>query len=344
MKPNFAFYYPGQRWRDTDWVKNLICFFDGIAMLIPGSAEDYQPYDDFPIVFALKNHELFRVIRPEEIIDDKATEALAKALSDIIESGRLDHLTRFDSNRIKDSAFRSLARSKLGYDGNEKLADAILQELESRGLADNSGEGSFISMDGTVGALILTLLAQVLSRSAENCIGLKLSPATDQKQVVGALNEIISSTDSPSPSVGDVVSFDMTKVGVDLGPVPIDEVLDFRQQNYRQHRDYIQSVRDFTRELSRTPFDEREVKFKQRQEEVEERSSTLRKTYQGSWKKPITFGISLTGAVWAYQSGDPIASALSASAAVVGTLPDESNEIDVYSYLISAKERFRTNS
>ena len=340
MKPDFAFYYPGQRWRDTDWVKNLICFFDGIAILIPGSVEDYQPYDDFPIVSALKNHELFRVIRPEEIIDDKATEALAKALSDIIVSGQLDHLTRLDSKGIEDPAFRSLARSKLGYEGNEKLADAIFQELESRGLADNSGDGSFISIDGTVGALILTLLAQNLSFTAE-CIGLKLSPATDQKDVVRALNEIISSPDSPSPSVADVVSFDVAKVGVDLGPVPIDEVLDFRQQNYRQHRDYIQSVHDFARELSRMPFDECEVKFEQRQEELEDRLHTLRKIYRGSWKKPITFGISLTGAVCAYQSGDPIASAVSASAAVVGMLPDESNEIDVYSYLFSAKERFR---
>ena len=235
MKPDFAFYYPGQRWRDTDWVKNLICFFDGIAMLIPGSAEDYQPYDDLPIVFALKDHELFRVIRPEEIVDDKATEALAKALSDLIVSGRLDHLTRFDSKGIEDPAFCSLARSKLGYDGNEKLADAMFRELESRGLANNSGDDSFISIDGTVGALILTLLAQIL-RPAGESIGLRLSPATDQKQVVGALNEIISSPDSHSLSVGDIVSFDITKVGVDLGPVPIDEVLDFRRQNYRQHR------------------------------------------------------------------------------------------------------------
>ena len=338
MKRDFAFYYPGQRWRDTDWVKNLICFFDGIAMLIPGSAEDYQPYDDFPIVFALKDHDLFRVIRPEKIIDDKATEVLAKALSDIIESGRLDHLTRLDSKSIEDPAFRSLARSKLGYDGNEKLADAIFRELESRGLADNSGDGSFISIDGTVGALILTLLAQILGRAGES-IGLRLSPATDQKHVVGALNEIISSPDSPSPSISDVVSFDMTKVSVDLGPVPIDEVLDFRQQNYRQHRDYIQSVRDFARELSGIPSDEQKVKFEQRQEKLKDLSTGLRKIYRGSWKKPITFGIGLMGAAWTYQS-DLIGAALSVVNAVVGIVPDKPNEVEVYSYLFSAKGRF----
>ena len=48
----------------------------------------------------------------------------------------------------------------------------------------------------------------------------------------------------------------------------MNEVLDFRQQNYCQHRDYIQSVRDFVRELSRIPSDERAVKFEQRQEKL----------------------------------------------------------------------------
>lgn len=339
MKPDFAFYYPGQRWSDTDWVKNLICFFDGIAMLIPGSAEDYQLYDDSPIVFALKDHELFRVIRPEEIIDDKATEVLAKALSDIIESGRLDNLTRFDGKGLEDSAFRSLARSKLGYDGNEKLANAIFRELESRGLADNSGNGSFISIDGTVGALILTLLAQILSLTAE-CIGLRLSPATDQKHVIRALNEILLEPDPlGSSAVGDVVSFDIAEVGVDLGPVPMDEILDFRQQNYRQHRDYIQSVRDFARELSGIPLDERKVKFEQRQEKLEDLSNGLRNIYRGSWKKPIIFGIGLMGAAWTYQS-DPIGAVISAVNALVGIVPDKPKEVDVYSYLFSAKRRF----
>ena len=338
MKRDFAFYYPGQRWRDTDWVKNLICFFDGIAMLIHGSAWDYQPCDDLPIVSTLKDHGLFHVIRPEEVVDDKTTEALAKALSEIITSGRLDHLTRSGSKGIEDSAFRSLARSKLGYEGNEKLANTISRELESLGLADNSEDGSFISIDGTVGALILTLLAQILRPKGES-MGITLSPATDQKRVVNALSEIILKPDSPSPSAGDVVSFDIAKVGVDLGPIPIDEILDFRKQHYRQHRDYIQSVRDFVRELSCIPSDERAVKFEQRQEKLEDLSGGLRKIYSGSWKKPITFGIGLTGAALTYPS-DPIAAVLSAVNAIVGIVPDKPKEVDVYSYLFSAKQRF----
>ena len=339
MKPDVAFYYPGQYWLNADWVKNLICFFDGIAMLIPEYMEDHLRFDDYPIVSALKDHDLFRVLRPEEVVDAKATEALTEALIEIITSGRLDHLTKASDKDAKQSDFGSLSRSRLGYSGNKELADSIFQELKSRGLAEDSMDGVSIPMHTTVRSLILVLLAQILRPKGES-MGLTLSPATDQKRVVNALSEIILKPDSSSPSVGDVVSFDIAKVGVDLGPIPIDEILDFRNQNYRQHRDYIQSVRDFARELSCIPSDERAVKFEQRQEKLEDLSDGLRKIYSGLWKKRITFGIGIVGAVWSYQSADPITALLSAASTAVGIMPDKPKEVDVYSYLFSAKQRF----
>ena len=54
MKPEVAFYYPGQYWRDPDWIKNLILFFDGIAMLIPEYMRDGGGFDDEPIIASLR--------------------------------------------------------------------------------------------------------------------------------------------------------------------------------------------------------------------------------------------------------------------------------------------------
>ena len=230
--------------------------------------------------------------------------------------------------------------SRLGYYGNEKLADSIVQELKSRGLAEDSVDGISIPMHTTVRSLILVLLAQIL-RSKGESMGLMLSPTTDQKRVVDALSEIILKPDASSTSMGDIVSFDVAKVGVDLGPIPIDEILDFRNQYCCQHRDYIQSVRDFARELSGLPLGEREVKFEQRQEKLADLSAGLRKIYLGSWKRrTFSFAIGVTGATWAAAQGDPIAGALTALAAGVGLIPDEPKEVDVYSYLFSAKQRF----
>ena len=339
MKPDVAFYYPGQYWHDPDWIKNLICFFDGIAMLIPIYMKDHHTFDDYPIVSALKDHDLFHVIRPEEAVDEETTKALAEALGEIIASGRLDHLTKGNDKDSREFAFGSLSMSRLGYYGDEDLADSIFQELKSRGLADDSEDGFSIPIHTTVRALILVLLAQILRPSGES-MGLTLSPTTDQPKLVDALSEVIFKPDSPSSSVGDVVSFDIAEVGVDLGKVPMDEILDFRQQNYRQHREYIQSVRDFAHELSRIPSDERAVKFEQRREELKDLCHTLRNIYRGSWKKPITFGLGLAGAAWTYHSGDPIAAVLSAASIAIGVIPDKPNEVDVYSYLISAKQRF----
>lgn len=338
MKPDLAFYYPGQHWRDVDWIKNLICFFDGIAILIPYDMPNPLRRDDDPVTWGLEDHKLIRVIRPEEIIDEKATETLAEAFGEIISSGRLDYLTKRDSKNIRKADFEALAKAKLGVHIDEKLANSIFQTLYSMGLAYDLGNDVSIGMDRTVLALVLVLLAHILKSKGED-MGITLSPVTDQRKVINILGGILKPESAP-PAVGDIVSFDMAKVGVDFGRVPIDEILDFRQQYYCQHRDYILSVRAFARELSLMPPDERKAKCEQRREELKALSHDLRRIYRGSWKEAFSFGIGLAGAAWAANQGDPIAGALAALAAVPVLIPEQPKEVGVYSYLISAKHKF----
>ena len=35
MPPEVAFYYPGWIWRSDHAIKNLLLFFDGVALLVP---------------------------------------------------------------------------------------------------------------------------------------------------------------------------------------------------------------------------------------------------------------------------------------------------------------------
>ena len=114
-------------------------------------------------------------------------------------------------------------------------------------------------------------------------MGITLSPTTDQWRLVKALNEIISGSETPAASIGDIVSFDMSMVGVDLAGVPMDEVLDFRNQNYSQHRKYSLSVRSFARELSLMPTEERQTVFEQRQEELNEVAREIRNANRKAW-------------------------------------------------------------
>ena len=131
-RPELAFYYPNPIWMNGDWIKNLVLFFDGIALLVPkymkGRIEEFDP----AIVAGLKQHDLLHVVEPERAVDKSASATLASMMTDIITSGALDFL-------VKDStAFHELSMSRLGYYGDERLADMIFKELKKRGLARRS--------------------------------------------------------------------------------------------------------------------------------------------------------------------------------------------------------------
>ena len=65
QRKEMAFYYPGEIWVDSDWIKNLILFFDGIALLVPGykidDLEEREPW----LVTGLKEHGLLHIIDPK---------------------------------------------------------------------------------------------------------------------------------------------------------------------------------------------------------------------------------------------------------------------------------------
>lgn len=112
-KTELAFYYPNPMWRHSDWVKKLILFFDGIALLVPEYMRDRPEMIDPAIVAGLKAHNLLHIIEPEKAVDKEATEKLATAMTDVIASGALDHLAK------EETAFHERSMSRLGSVGDE---------------------------------------------------------------------------------------------------------------------------------------------------------------------------------------------------------------------------------
>lgn len=329
MRPEFAFYYPGQYWRDPDWIKNLVCFFDGIAMLVPEYMPDVGSFDDYPLAASLKERDLLRIVRPEQVVDSNATQKLHTALSGILDSGALEKLIAGG-----ETNFGSLSMSRLGFFGDPKMANDILAMLKARGLATSSEDGVSVPMHGVVRALILVLLAQIL-RTVGDDMEITLSPATDQKTLVDALMEVImSKQETAGPTNADIVAFDMATVGVDLSTVPLDELLDYRKQHYHQHLDYILAVRKFARELSDIPPDERSAAFEHRQRQLDDLAQQLRSDSRKSWKKMASLAFTLVGASWTAKTGDPFAAALAGATAVYGFSPERSKTC-AYSYLFS---------
>ena len=239
LVPEVAFYYPGPMWDIGSWVKNLVLFFDGIALLVPEYMKNRPSMLDPAIVAGLSEHGLLHILEPETMINKAATEQLAEAMTALIISGALDGLA------AEETEFHELSYSRMGSYGDRGLAAMIFEELKARGLARDSADGVSIPMHPLVRGIILVLLAQILRPYGKN-FGMELSPATDRPQVVGALQELLSLPSSPS--AGRVVAFDLETVSVDLSSIPIDEVLGFRRDHLDEHKAYTRNVRKFVRE------------------------------------------------------------------------------------------------
>ena len=329
--PEVGFYYPNQFWYRSDWIKNLILFFDGLGLLVPDYMKDRLDSFDPSLVEGLRSHGLLHVLEPETLVDKAAAEKLAEAMANAISSGALDDLTG------ESIAFAELSMSRLGFRGDAELAGMIVEELKARGLAQDTEDGVSIPLHPAVRSLVLVHLAHIL-RPYGGRMGLDLSPVTDRPDVVRALTELLSLPDAPS--TGSVVTFDMATVGVDLAPVPIDEVLDFRRQHLEEHRAYARKVRQFVRELSALPEEQRQEAFEDRQEELDERARDLKRTSRQAWKRPAGFALTLAGASWTAVTGDPIGALLGAGAGALAATSGGGSEAGAYSYLFRAVESY----
>ncbi len=328
--PEIAFYYPGPIWYSSDWAKSLLLFFDGVALRVPAYMKERPEQIDPIMASPHREHSLIHILEPETLVDKPATEQLAAALTNIITSGSLDHLSK------EGTAFHELSYSRLGSYGDLGLARTILDELKARGLARESEDGVSIPMHPAVRYLILVLLSQIL-RPKGTALGLDLSPATDRPQLIEALTEFLS---LPTlPSAGHVVSLDLTTVGVDLSAVSIDEVLGFRADHLAAYRQYARSVRRFVRELSLLPLEERRRALDEREAELTDLAAQLRKTARRFWRRPASFALSIAGAAWRLSAGDPVGAALGVGAAILG-MKGEKTETGAYSYLFSARQRY----
>jgi hypothetical protein len=314
-----------------DWIKNLILFFDGVALLVPkymkGRIEEFDP----AIVAGLREHDLLHIIEAEKAVDKDASKVLASTMADIIGSGALDSLAK------KNTAFHALSMSRLGYTGDERLAEMLFKELKKRGLARETEDGVSIPMHPTVRSLVLTLLSQIL-RSYGPKMHAELNPVTDRSRLIDSLVDMLNLPDAPSK--GNVVAFDLATVGVDLAAVPIDEILSFRRENKGTYQKYRRSVRSFAYDLSQMPKEERKQRFEDRQAELDESAADLRSKARKAWKKPASFALMLAGAAWKYHGGDAIGAILTAAGAALGLEKSNSRNVGAYSYLFRAHEKY----
>lgn len=325
-----AFYYPGHLWGEPEWIKSLLLFFDGIGLLVPEYKQHEPEMIDPVLAGPLRDKKLLHYLVADQVVDKEATKLLTTAMADVVASGAFDNLSR------DGTAFHTISMSRMGYFGDERLADELFEALRRRGLARKSEDGASVPLHPLVRYLILTLLAQIL-RSKGSQSGLELSPATDRPEIAQALTELLNLPQLPTS--GQVVAADLQAVSVDLSSVPLDEVLAYRTEHLKVHRKYIRSVRAFARLLSLLPPADRAAALRDRREEIRDLADDLGKKARSAWRRPVSFSLGVAGGLFSAVT-NPIGGALSLSGLFARGYEMSSNEAGAFTYLFASQQEF----
>lgn len=324
-----AYYYepywgPGQ----GDWIKSLLLFFDGVALLVPDYMRDRPLLTDHALAQPLADQGLLHRLSPEMLVDQATTEALTDLLDSLLNAGAFDNLDR-------DAAFAELSHSRLGGHADAGLTEIVLEQLRDRGLARSSEDGVSIPLHPTVRAFVLVVLPQLLRAPAE-AAGYALQPASTQPRTLRALLDTLGF--GALPTAGHVVAVDLEQVTLDLAPVPLDEVLDFRRQHGAEHRAYARDLRQFVRDLAALDQDARDRAFMDRRESLADSADQLRRLARTSWRRPLaTFGLGIAGSAVTLAYGHLIGAGLSAAGALLG-LRRQADPASAYTYLFRAQD------
>ena len=311
-----------------DWIKSLLLFFDGVAVLVPDYMRDRPLFTDPTLAQPLADQGLLHRLSPETLVDQQTAEALTELLDDLLRADAFDGLNR-------DAGFVELSHSRLGGTADAGLTEVVLEQLRERGLARPSADGVSIPLHPAVRAFVLVVLPQLLRAPAE-AAGYALQPASTQARTARALLDTLDL--AAMPTTGHVVAADLEQVTLDLAPVPLDEVLDFRRQHGDQHRAYARDLRQFVRDAAALTQADREQALLDRREALAYAADELRRLARTSWRRPLaTFGLGIAGSAVTLAYGNPIGAGLTAAAALLG-LRRQADPGSAYTYLFQAQQ------
>lgn len=327
--PLVGYWYPEPYWSDQEagFVKNLLPFFDEVAILLPDYMYGRQRATNPWLAGPLEDAGLLRVLEPGEFVDQEVTVRLHEIMSGLIAAGVFDDLDIPTS----PYGYHELSRTRLGWDADVELSAELVDSLLDRKLALPSGDGVTFPLHPIVRTSVLVVLSQ-LAPSAGRARGLELLPVTPSRERIG---DLVSLLGLPGfAPAGQVVALDSEVVGLDLSEAPLEAVLEFRDLHGEAYRRYVRDVRRFVQTVSALDSDEeREAAVLDRQEELGDAAAGLRKTARTYWRRPLArVAVGGAGAILSLASGSALPAALSGMAALLEWEP-RPNEAGPFSYL-----------
>ena len=334
-----AYYYPAPYWRaqESDGIKSLLLFFDEVAILLPDYMYGKHISADPALTAPLEERGLLRILEPKEWVDSQMTRQLADVIFDLLAQGVFDDLP-------KAQYFAELSRSRMGYGADVELADFLVEELQKQGLAKLSDDGVSIPLHPAVRTMFLVILGQLARTAALERLGVVLHPATNLPE---AAIDMVETLSLPTmPSCHSIIKLDLEPASLDLSSIPLDDVLQLREDHGSMHQEYMRSLRGFLVELGQIKDPkERELALLKRQQDTADLANDARRMTRNSVGKNLaSWGLGITGAVWSIGTGDPLGAALGAAGLAVGRVPVPAVTAGAYSYLFNVTSAFGRSS
>lgn len=328
-----AYWYPAPFWNEDDSgsIKTTLLFFDEVAILLPDYMYGRHRVADPSLAEPLEDLGLLAVLEPKDWVDETVQRHLTDSLIGLLDAGIFDDVRQTEY-------FQELSRSRMGYGADVELADELLERLLSRGLAKQSEDGVSVPLQPEVRTTVLVLLAQ-LARTAGPHHGRSIQPTTNNRAAIRDLLTTFSG--EAMPSAGHVVALDIEPVSFDLSLVPLDELLDFRTAHADAHRAYRRDIVRFMAEIATADIEERDALLLQRRQELEDRSSDLRRLARTAFNKNLrSWALGLAGGAWAAKTGDPLSLALAGLGLADSARPTPSAPASAFAYLVEVNRAF----
>jgi hypothetical protein len=328
--PEFAYYYGDWIWNEelTAWVKSLLLFFDGIALSVSPARADELIESNPVLAQPLAEVGLLRNYWPDSVEDwlkpympeaEKYAPWVLRVIEiykHIPEGGTLSASDRQELERVITEGGDALQA------GLEAHFDVYSRAAQKYG--------------GTPSQIQATPVGWMARLLRENITEVAIEPVIDDEGAAGFVAAMIGSHDDGHANI---VIGDMAQVGIDLGAVPLDEVLDFRAKHGAEYRRYANDVRRFVLELSLTDDASRGSATFERRADLDDRAAQLRKIGRTAFsRQTIGFSFGLAGAAWTLVHGDPWGASFAAGAAAAGLSKQDPESIGAsYTYILRAK-------
>jgi hypothetical protein len=350
-----GFYYPGYYWRNDSLAKSLLLFFDGLALLVPEDDVDQLVSTDEYLKLPLVEQGILRILTPEDIIDEATANELAFSISSLLDAGLSDRLRRSgvtsdDSETLDDVTmdalpFVHLSRSRAAPSSSE-VAALVFDQLLDLGLARVTDRPETVAMHPVVRDTYLVLYSQLLRIPARQR-DLDLVPLTDRPELHQTLKRVFDGLVVAHPGadlVGRTYSSDIQELGLRLDSVPLDDLLQFREDHGAAFRAYRRHLRQFARELLELDDEERLMRAEERQQELADSLEDLKaRAARQSWIRFGSLLLGTTGAVFAGTTGGVATGLLGVGGVALSFLRDaDLSGPDAYSYLYSVSRAFPT--